>query len=267
MPHDADHQQGLAAEPVHPHHRDQGGEHVDCADRPQRRQALAVGGVEAGRGEDRVGVVDDGVDAGQLLQHRERAGDDQRLAPCLGEHLTPARLRPPTAKRLAMSLTRAAASTSGSALRTTASASARRPPFMYQVAESFSGQIASTSSTAGIGGDAEHQPPVVALDQQVVGPVRKEDPDGDRHLVHRDHPATVAGRGVLGAVQRSGHRSDADTRAKHQSRDHQDTSCSGRAPRPVHRRRRSPPTGSGSVDGRAGRPSLRRAGHRPSRRG
>ena len=87
-----DQQQRLATEPVHPEHGDEGGHHVDAPDGPQGGQALAGGIVEAGGGEDGVGVVDDGVDAGQLLEHGQHAGHHEGPAPLLGEDLAPAGL-------------------------------------------------------------------------------------------------------------------------------------------------------------------------------
>ena len=76
MPSDADQQQCLAAELVDQAHAEEGGEQIDEADAHglQRRRV----GAEAGRGEDVVRVVEDRVDAGELVEEADRDGEEDR---------------------------------------------------------------------------------------------------------------------------------------------------------------------------------------------
>ena len=61
--------------------RDEGREHVDAADGPGRRIGLGGGRREPRGGENLVGVVDDRVDAGDLLQDRKPEADFERRPP------------------------------------------------------------------------------------------------------------------------------------------------------------------------------------------
>ena len=89
MPTEPTSRSGLPPEAVHPGHRHEGGNHVDRPDGQQRGQALTGRRGESGSSEDLVGVVDDGVDTGELLEHGQHDTDDQRSPPRGGEHLPP----------------------------------------------------------------------------------------------------------------------------------------------------------------------------------
>ena len=78
-PDEAGEQQRPAAEAVDERHRDERGQHVHRADRPRGGRGLVCGRVEPGGGEDLVRVVDDRVDAGELLEDRE-ADTEHRAA-------------------------------------------------------------------------------------------------------------------------------------------------------------------------------------------
>ncbi len=84
-------QERTAAEVIDEGDRDEGREHVDGADRPGGGLGLRSGRREAGGGEDVVGIIDDRVDAGDLLQDCEAEADFQRRPPARREHVPPRR--------------------------------------------------------------------------------------------------------------------------------------------------------------------------------
>ena len=66
-----------------------GGEHIDAADRPRGHRRLRRLRDKAGGGKDLVGIVDDRVDAGDLLEDSEPDPDHQRTPPFAREDLAP----------------------------------------------------------------------------------------------------------------------------------------------------------------------------------
>jgi hypothetical protein len=84
-------QERAAAEAVDEGDRDESRDYVDCADRPGGGLGLRRGGRKACGGEDVVGIIDDRVDAGDLLQDCEAEADFQRRPPAGREHVPPRR--------------------------------------------------------------------------------------------------------------------------------------------------------------------------------
>ena len=79
----AEEQQLLAAKLVDDGHGEQRSHQVGRAD--GYRLQIAGDPAEAGRGEDVVQVIEDGVDAGELIEHADGGGEKDRLAVLPGE--------------------------------------------------------------------------------------------------------------------------------------------------------------------------------------
>ena len=71
-------QERTAAEAIDEGDRDESRKHIDRADRPGGSCGLRRRRREAGRREDLIGIIDDRVDAGDLLQDCEAQADLQR---------------------------------------------------------------------------------------------------------------------------------------------------------------------------------------------
>ena len=84
-------QERAPAEAIDEGDRDERREHVDRADPPGRGLGLLCGRRIARGGEDAVRVIDDGVDAGELLQDGKPKADDQRRSPARRKDLPPGR--------------------------------------------------------------------------------------------------------------------------------------------------------------------------------
>jgi hypothetical protein len=81
--------------------------------------------------------------------------------------------------------------------------------------------MARKSSNPGNHRDAQHDPPSIAADEQVVGEIGHEYPDRDRHLIHGDEAAPILGGRVLGPVERGRHRRNTHPGAQHQATHYQ----------------------------------------------
>ena len=93
-------QERAPAEAIDEGDRDEGREHVDRADPPGGGLGLLRGRRIARGGEDAVRVIDDGVDAGELLQDGKPKADHQRRSPAPCKDLTPGRRFDLSAQRL-----------------------------------------------------------------------------------------------------------------------------------------------------------------------
>src|ERR1700751_2298440 len=81
--HGSDQKELLAAELIDDRHGEQGGDKIGGAD----RYGLEIAGdfACAGKGEDVVEVIEDGIDAGELSEHADGEGENNRLAGLAGE--------------------------------------------------------------------------------------------------------------------------------------------------------------------------------------
>ena len=196
MPTSPHEQQRAPAEAVDVGHGDERGQHVDPADRPGGGRRLVGRGGEPGRGEDLVGVVDDGVDPGDLLEHRQPDADHQRLAERLARTprstMARSRVLRPGGRFDRVERRRRRRRRVGPW------PGRRPPPRGARPSSSHRGDVrhrhhGDEQQHAGHGGDAEHQPPVVAVGERLVDEVGDEDADGDGELVGRDEAAAQVG--------------------------------------------------------------------------
>ena len=81
MPIKACEQQWPAAQPVDEGDGNESRKHIGSADRPGGGLCLRFRRGEARLGEDIVGIIDDRIDAGDLLEHGEPRGNHEGLAP------------------------------------------------------------------------------------------------------------------------------------------------------------------------------------------
>ena len=84
------------------------------------------------------------------------------------------------------------------------------------------GEDGQDQQDPGDGRDAQHHPPFVPVDQQIVGEVGDEDADGDGQLVEGHHPAPDPARSQFGGVEGCGHRGHTDAEPHQQPADDQD---------------------------------------------
>jgi hypothetical protein len=105
---------------------DQRGEDVDAADRPGGHRRLRRLCDKAGGAKDLVGVVDDRVDAGDLLEDGEPDSDQQRTPPLVMKHLAPGGAAALPAQRRLDGVEACLEVDAGRILRSSAAASARR---------------------------------------------------------------------------------------------------------------------------------------------
>ena len=177
--------------------------------------------------EDLVGVVDDGVDPGDLLEHGEADADHERLAHRLAEHLAPARLlglRVQVALDLVERLFGAAAAShlGERGDRVLAPSGPHEPPRGLGHRHHDEDEQEARDDRP-----AEHESPVARAAQEVVDEVRDEDADGDGQLVGGDVAASGLLRGHLRGVQRGRHRGDADAEPDDEPTDHQHRGAGG----------------------------------------
>ena len=219
-PGDADHQQRAPAGAVEQPHRHQGHGDVDDPD-PDRRQNRSGRGVDAGEFDDRRRVVDDRVDAGDLLQDRqadpdqERRFDDrlQQLAPGTGlvvdalldfldlaldqVRVVDADLRQRRPRRVVV------------AVHHQPARALRHPPH------------AEGERQRRHAAEAEHPAPAFAGVEAEPDQVGDEDPDRHRQLEEADQAAAALGRRHLGDVDGGSGGGEPDRDADHDPGDDQ----------------------------------------------
>ena len=223
VPDRADQQQLLAPDPVDHRHRDHGEQQVRGADR--YRLQIARDLAEAGLREDVVQVVENRVDAGELIEHRRsRPPERSGSGTCVKQRLVRRRRapRPPTPR----SPPGPARSSSSPVSRSTSSRFLARGPLRPASAGS-PGCVNSISrkSAAGNRGDAELPAPLRVAESHgadhVIREIRQQDAEHDIELEQPDQPAAPLRRRDLRDVHRPQHRRAADPQAADEARKHQ----------------------------------------------
>ena len=184
-------------------------------------------GREAGRRENLVGVVDDRVDAGDLLEHRQPDRDHQRPPPLRMEKLAPASgigvlrergldgVEPGLDVRVGLD-----AAQLGGGIGTAV--------FEHQPARRFRREQADDEQRQPRHRRrVEHQAPVGFGGEQAVDEVGQEDADRDRHLVAGNEAPTQWCRGQFGGVERRGNCGHTHASADHEPGDHQNRRVGG----------------------------------------
>ncbi len=176
--------------------------------------------------EDSVGVVDDRIDPGDLLEHGEAQGDRQGSPHARGEHLFPGRgvvgvEHPLGVVELGVDVFLAADSAqcggsvfSAADLHVPARCVPHRPHRDRQQHRRNRG-------------NTKHQPPAVGVRQRLIHKVRDEDADGDRELVRGHEPTTEVGGSGLGCIERRSHRCDSHAEADHETSEDQQRGAGG----------------------------------------
>ena len=181
---------------------------------------------EARKREDLVGVVDHGIDAGDLLEDGQADADPERPAKRGDENLRPACLR----------VRRQVVGDDVETLLDLRSAlglherfpSVGPPSHLHQPARRVRHDRSDADQhDAGHDREPEHQPPARVVAERGVHDVGQQDADRDRELIARDEPASYLLRGHLRRIQRTGDRGDADTEADDEPRDRQDSRALG----------------------------------------
>ena len=184
------------------------------------------GVVKPARVEDLVGVVDHGVDAGDLLEDCQTNADPKRPAKRRRENLRPACLR----------VRRQVVGDGVETLLDLRSAlglhqrglSVGTPSHLHQPARRVRHDRSDEDQhDAGQDREPEHQPPAPVVAERSVHNVGHQDADRDRELIARDEPSTHLLRGHLRRIQRTSDRGDADTEADDEPRDRQDSRARG----------------------------------------